>query len=206
MPTITEAARLLRVSEKTLRKWIAILNDKAGPEHEIRPVQHPYDRRFWTITAEEVQRIAEARAQMPSSPGVPGYGHAGLPMTLAPKRAIVREVPAPVQAHAGAEEGADLPAIPAIPDHYLAQPSLPIAPVDGAFPTRMHASRWLEEHGLPSSTARHWRGWSALPVLSPRAVLTFAMTQRTRGEEYRHRWRLHRCQDSSCVCYELLLS
>ena len=59
MPTLTEAAQLLHISEKTLRKWMRRL--------ELEPARHPYDLRYFTLTDEQVEAIRDARAQMPGA-------------------------------------------------------------------------------------------------------------------------------------------
>lgn len=61
MPTLGEASRLLRISRHTLDKWIKRL--------AITPTRHPFDYRHFTITDADLQRIAEARAQLPQLPG-----------------------------------------------------------------------------------------------------------------------------------------
>jgi hypothetical protein len=57
MPTLGEAARQLRVSRRTLDKWLK--------RCEIEPSHHSADFRYWEITDEDVRTIMELRATMP---------------------------------------------------------------------------------------------------------------------------------------------
>lgn len=59
MPTLTDAARQLAISEKTLRKWMKRL--------EMKPARHDYDWRFYVLSDEQVQQIKDARAKMPGA-------------------------------------------------------------------------------------------------------------------------------------------
>lgn len=63
MPTLGEACTQLRVSRRTLDKWLKRL--------EIEPQKHPRDWRYFTITDDQVQQIREARAEMPGAQSVP---------------------------------------------------------------------------------------------------------------------------------------
>ena len=58
MTTLIEACQLLGVSRATLVKWCRRL--------EITPTRHAFDYRFYVLSAEEIERIREARAQMPA--------------------------------------------------------------------------------------------------------------------------------------------
>lgn len=59
MTILGDAAKSLGISRTTLKKWCERLG--------IEPLRHEWDRRFYTITDEELQKIREARAQMPKS-------------------------------------------------------------------------------------------------------------------------------------------
>jgi hypothetical protein len=64
MPYISEAARELGISDKTLRKWMRLLNPP------ITTTKHHYDPRYHIISAEDMERIRRARSELPgqSSP------------------------------------------------------------------------------------------------------------------------------------------
>lgn len=73
----------------------------------------------------------------------------------------------------------------------------------GTFKTRSDAGRWLVRHGISSeSTPKSWPGWREVE-LEPQAVLQLALALYEPGN-WRITWRLHRCEDSGCVCRELL--
>jgi hypothetical protein len=55
--TLGEACRSLRISRKTLDKWLVRL--------EIEPKRHPRDWRYWTISDDQLEQIRLARAEMP---------------------------------------------------------------------------------------------------------------------------------------------
>ncbi len=78
MPTLGEACQMLRVSRRTLDKWLERL--------KIEPTRHEYDLRFWTISAEDVQRIREERAKMPGMAVYGGYGFTPHHAPVAPIR------------------------------------------------------------------------------------------------------------------------
>ncbi len=65
MPTLDQAARHLGISEKTLRRWLRLCKPP------ITPVEHPLDRRYHVITPEELQRVADLRAQLPATQNSP---------------------------------------------------------------------------------------------------------------------------------------
>jgi hypothetical protein len=64
------------------------------------------------------------------------------------------------------------------------------------------AARWLAEHGVSASTARHWPEWRAV-ALTRQAILTLAVKLQDRCDP-RRTWRLRRCDDKSCVCQTML--
>ncbi|HEU5374962.1 MAG TPA: MerR family transcriptional regulator [Ktedonobacteraceae bacterium] len=62
MPYISEAARELGITDKTLRKWMRLLTPS------ITATKHHYDPRYHIISAEDVERIRQARAELPGQP------------------------------------------------------------------------------------------------------------------------------------------
>jgi len=59
MDTLGQVCRELRISRKTLKKWLDRL--------KIEPTKHPRDWRHFTLTSEQVEAIRAARAEMPGS-------------------------------------------------------------------------------------------------------------------------------------------
>lgn len=125
MPTISEAAKMLGVGRVTLEKWMKRL--------EITPTRHPQDWRFWCLTDEQVQQIANERAKMPGhinkhlyvalraeSDGL-GYDDASPIVTSAPRQRPLRT-----------EASSPLP--------------------DGM----MSRTDAADSHGVPRSTFRRW--------------------------------------------------
>lgn len=55
--TLGEACQSLRVSRRTLDKWLQRLG--------IEPTRHAWDYRFYEITADELEQIADARKKLP---------------------------------------------------------------------------------------------------------------------------------------------
>lgn len=72
----------------------------------------------------------------------------------------------------------------------------------GTFRTRADAARFLARHGVNERTPKTWRGWQDVP-LEPRAVLADALS-RSDPANWRIPWRLTRCEDPACCCWELL--
>lgn len=72
----------------------------------------------------------------------------------------------------------------------------------GIFRTRADAGRWLMRHGVNERTPKSWPGWREVE-LTPRQVLGLALSLYD-PTNWRIPWRLHRCEDSACVCHELL--
>lgn len=70
------------------------------------------------------------------------------------------------------------------------------------FRTRSDAARWLMRHGISENTPKSWPGWRDVE-LEPRAVLQLALSLYD-PSNWRITWRLHPCDDSACVCHELL--
>lgn len=63
MPTLGEACQQLRIGRVTLAKWIERL--------QIETTRHAWDWRYQVIAPEDVERIAEARRQVPARTHVP---------------------------------------------------------------------------------------------------------------------------------------
>lgn len=80
MPTLERAASQLNISEKTLRRWIKLLNAK-NPEQPIETPRHEWDLRHRVISESDLKRITDARSQMPGYTGTvvypPPYGALG---------------------------------------------------------------------------------------------------------------------------------
>lgn len=102
----------------------------------------------------------------------------------------------------------DDPAPAALPLLYRGPPTValldrgPDAP--RAFRTRADAARWLERHGISALTPKSWPGWRHV-TLTQVEVLRFALErQRLGASNWRVTWRLRRCDDGQCVCYDWL--
>lgn len=73
----------------------------------------------------------------------------------------------------------------------------------GTFATRADAARWLMRHGINAEgTPKSWPGWRSVR-LEPEDVLRLAIAVYDPGN-WRITWRLHRCDDTGCVCADLL--
>lgn len=73
----------------------------------------------------------------------------------------------------------------------------------GTFAARADAARWLMRHGINAEgTPKSWPGWRDVR-LEPRDVLRLAVSVYDPAN-WRITWRLHPCDDSACVCHELL--
>ncbi len=73
----------------------------------------------------------------------------------------------------------------------------------GMFGTRADAARWLLRHGVNSeSTPKDWPGWRDV-ALDPEDVLALAIRV-CDPANHRITWRLHRCDEASCVCQRML--
>jgi hypothetical protein len=70
------------------------------------------------------------------------------------------------------------------------------------FHHRGEAARWLAEHGVSASTARHWPEWRTV-TLDQQSVLTLAITLQQRRDP-RRTWRLRRCGRNDCLCEGML--
>ena len=65
MPTIAEACSILHVSHPTLKKFLDLL--------KIKPTKHHLDGRFYTITDEDVHKVADLLAERPEQKATPRY-------------------------------------------------------------------------------------------------------------------------------------
>ncbi len=70
-----------------------------------------------------------------------------------------------------------------------------------SFANHADALRWLHRHGdMAEGTPKTWPGWREV-ALTPSAVLALAIAcSAKRGVK----WRLHACDDATCVCHALL--
>lgn len=135
MPTLDEACRTLRLSRKTLRKWLDRLS--------IEPQQHPYDQRFYTITDEDLQRVKDARAQMPGARQTPTYTPAYIPS----------ESYKALRAKSDEETVRDVsPSVVSLPRRAPLQRESFMELPDGMMGKQDAALR----HGLPLTTLRRW--------------------------------------------------
>lgn len=189
MPTLGEACRLLRISRKTLEKWLVRL--------AIEPQRHPFDLRFQTISADEIERIREARAQMPGLEQYQGYGFS--PAHPGAGRPAIRTA----SALDGRRRESDKTTYTDTSAGALGGTSLASDALANIFPTHAEACRWLLLHGIASvSTPKTWRGWREVE-LTPRGVLMLALTVKRPGN-HRQVWELRQCAQAECVCHELL--
>lgn len=134
--TLGEAARLLRVSRHTLDKWLERLG--------IEPTRHEYDYRFFTISAEQLQAIRDARAKMPVadiSDNIPSYS------TLAFDRRESGEVVARDASPGVAATPRQRP----LQRHALRTSGEGIVP-----PGMMSRTEVATLHNFPASTLRRW--------------------------------------------------
>lgn len=124
MPTIQEAAAQLRVSRPTLKKWMTYCG--------VEPKQHPLDKRFYVITDEQLQQIAEVLSERPGQKPVPR-----LTSQPAYQRNVFRH-----------------PQLPDSPEsHYRA--SLVQQPSSGGLPDGWVSWRsFAAAHGIPASTVQ----------------------------------------------------
>lgn len=219
--TAAEAAALAHVSERTVRAWLtseppklrAVKRQEAG-----RPAS-------WAIDVDELASVAgvtidrdmlaQLEAGRTRSPGGILARLEAVERELATVRARLRVLEAergtsgthtPLantsDGLANASPRLDVP--PYQPTTYT-PPSAPREAYVGTgshtFRTRADAARWLVPHGIESEyTPKSWPGWRDVD-LAPGAVLSLALSMQGRRNAY---WRLHRCDDSGCVCRELL--
>lgn len=132
MPYLDEAARQLGISEKTLRRWLRIV------EPPITPTRHRYDRRYQLISEEDVEVIRVARSE---KPGVTGVTQAPMLSVRSPQPNLAgvaladRESPQPPRQRPSA--GA-LSASFFLPDGLVSRSEL------------------ASQHGVPLTTMRRW--------------------------------------------------
>ena len=179
--TLGEARRVLRLSYKTLDKWLKRLH--------ITPERHEYDWRFYTITAEEMERIAEVRGQMPGR--------------LPPRTAYTRRSASALdgrRSKSGETTYTDT-SESALGGTSLASDAT--AGAQGTFASYAEAARWVVEHGVNSPLSpKSWPGWREVE-LTPRAVLMLMLRVYQPGN-WRQQWRPRHCDRALCVCQELL--
>lgn len=77
-----------------------------------------------------------------------------------------------------------------------------VAPMRHDFHHHGEAARWLSQHGVSASTARHWPEWRAV-ALDQQSVLTLAIQLQERHDP-RRTWRLRRCGNERCICARML--
>lgn len=184
MPTLGEACQLLRISRRTLEKWLERL--------QIAPQRHEYDLRYQVISAEDVERIRAARAAMPGMETYQGYGFS----PHAPRTTYTRHrdsKPAFNRRESGEATYTDTSA--------SAHGGTSLA--SDAFSSHADAARWVVEHGVNSPLSpKSWPGWREVE-LTPRAVLMLMLRVYQPGN-WRQQWRPRRCGRAECVCQELL--
>lgn len=184
MPTLGEACQLLRISRRTLDKWIARIN-KDEPDRPIEIERHKDDLRFHMISTEDIQRIRTRRAQMPGMAVYSGYGFTPhYPPSSPPARL---DMPANTGDGQANKRRAPFPR--------------PILAGD-SFRTHAEGYRFLALHGVNERTPKTWAGKDTVER-SPRAFLLWALSIKQPGN-HRQPWELHRCEDPACVCQELL--
>jgi transposase-like protein len=158
-----EAAKNLGISRTSLEKWIRRINEteeKKPPEQRkrIEPQRHEWDWRFYTITDEDVERIRQARSQMPERVArphtsvIPSYSSlafdrrsAASDDMLVPYEPIVPRLPTP------------RPRPPRIASSESRSTRHGSGEASGALPDGMMSIAEAERlHGIPASNIRHW--------------------------------------------------
>lgn len=212
-----EAAQLAHVTERTVRSWLA------SGKLEAAKVHTPGQPLTWAIDtdtlAEAIGRKIDAEALARIGASRPTVGRLeALEREVSSLRARIRTLEALVTSlrvsggHQTAIEPSD--DAPYHPPTYRpsGEPparsySMSYAPSATAatFRTRADAARWLMRHGIASEgTPKSWHGWQDVE-LEPRPVLELALSL-CDVTNHRITWRLRQCDDSACVCRELLAS
>lgn len=141
MPTLDQAARQLGISEKTLRRWIKLLNQKR-PRQQIVPTRHEWDGRYFVIRDEDVTAIREARAQMP------GYSPA---ISIASKLAFDRRSTADGERAIATDSFSPVAPMP------RPRSARTRTQFDGGLPDGwMSRTRASDAHGLGRTTVNRW--------------------------------------------------
>lgn len=141
MPYLDEAARQLGISEKTLRRWLRLV------EPPITPTPHKWDRRYQVITDSDVEVIRRARSELPGS------------LHNIPKRDISSYNSLAVDRLSNASGSERMPR-PSTPPQSLTprpRPQQSRASSDGTLPDGMMSrTDAADRHGIPRSTLRRW--------------------------------------------------
>ena len=184
----TLAGCLLGYSEKTMRKWF-----KDGTVKGAEKVSRPGMPEEWEIELsvlvreaghllkqDRVRVMAQFIDMVRGSGGSGGSGGNGGVGSNGP--------------HNGNDDW------PPLPSGRLPEPS---PRIPGTFRNATEAARWMMTHGIHAeSTVKSWPGWPP-SRLDPANVLALAIERQDTGN-WRITWRLHECDNPTCVCHTML--
>ncbi len=182
----SEAACLIGVTEKTLRQWCA---DKKVRATKVKQLGQPVS---WMIELEDLLALPLDRDRLRLQQAWLDLHRAAL--NVGPAN-VSRDTPPPPSS------SATLPV--ATGTSMGGTRNLPAGSGGLLFGTRADAARWLLRHGVNSeSTPKDWPGWRDV-ALDPEDVLALAIRV-CDPANHRITWRLHRCDEASCVCQRML--
>lgn len=180
----TKAACLVGVSDKTMGAWLKAYGTEWGAQ-KVRELGRPEE---WEIDLVDLYRATGHRVHPDHVRMLSAWldllrGTGGGGTLVAPAS------PSPAPSGTSSADAGRSPE--------------PSTRIPGTFRNATEAARWLMTHGLHAeSTVKSWPGWPP-SRLDPANVLALAIERQDTGN-WRITWRLHECDNPTCVCHTML--